>query len=63
MSFRKIGGIWVKKDRKGRLYGAGGIILNGREMKLVVYENEKKKAKSNPDYIIYQQQYDREKQG
>jgi hypothetical protein len=60
LAFKKIGGLWLKKDRKDRQYLTGGFVLEGSEVKVSIYMNEKKKQEKDPDWLIYKQTQDRD---
>ena len=44
----KIGVLWLKKDKNGKLYMSGKI----REGKIYVFRNKFKKEDKHPDYIV-----------
>ena len=44
----KIGALWLRKDKNGKLYMSGKI----REEKIYVFRNKFKKEDKHPDYIV-----------
>lgn len=60
MAFKKIGGLWLKTDRKGRQYLTGGLIFKGSEMRISLYMNEKREQETDPEWLIYRQTIDRD---
>lgn len=62
MAFFKMGGLWLKKDRKkGAAYLIGAIFTEQGKMPLAVFENKKKEAENDPDYIVFKQIIDKKR--
>ncbi len=59
MAFYRIGGLWLKKDRKNRQYLTGALIIGGEKLHVSIYMNEKKEGEKSPDWLIYEQKIDR----
>jgi uncharacterized protein (DUF736 family) len=48
-----VGALWQKKSKKGLNYFLGVITLNGKQERIVVFNNNKKKSEKAPDFNIY----------
>lgn len=59
MAFYRIGGLWLKRDRKNRLYFTGALVIGGEKLHVSIYMNEKKEAEKHPDWFVYEQKIDR----
>jgi hypothetical protein len=54
MSDKKIGALWKKTTRTGKVLLTGNVEVNGEKIKLAVFENGYKEAGTRqPDYIVY----------
>lgn len=70
MAFKKVGELWMKKDKKGRTY-LDGYIRGGkhltvsakRNVKLAIFPNELRQVESDADYYVYHQTFDKPRGG
>lgn len=49
---KKLGSLWIKRDKNSNVYLTGTYGEQGSETKLVVFSNKKTKD-TQPDWIIY----------
>lgn len=56
MSNKKLGALWEGTTKNGQLYFNGSIEINGEKIKVVVFKNNKRPDKKDPDYVIYESQ-------
>ena len=49
MAMEKIGGLWEKKDKKGKPFLSG--IIGGKSV--IVFQNTYKQSSNRPDWIVY----------
>lgn len=47
----KIGALWMKEGKKDK-YMSGVIKVDGQEIKIVVFKNDRKESDKHPDYNI-----------
>jgi len=53
MESKSIGALWKRTSRKGVEYLAGDVKVDGKTIKLVVFENGTKKEPKHPDYKVF----------
>lgn len=59
MAFYRIGGLWLKRDKKNRQYLTGAVDIDREKLQISTYKNEKKVEKNQPDWLIYEQKIDK----
>lgn len=52
-----LGGLWKKTSQKGTEFFSGTIKVNGEEVRISVFANNKKKSEKSPDYTILKNDY------
>lgn len=50
---KKIGGLWMRESKDGKKYASGKVLVNGVEVEIVVFSNERKEKETQPDKLIY----------
>jgi len=53
MESKSIGALWKRTSKGGFGYLAGNIQVDGKTIKLVVFENSAKKEAKHPDYKMF----------
>src|SRR5690242_8958539 len=49
-----IGGLWLNESKQGNKYMSGSVTIDGKETKVIVFKNTRKKENERtPDYRIY----------
>jgi hypothetical protein len=51
-----IGALWVKTSAKGVDFMSGNIEINGQNIELVVFKNDKGENEKRPDWKVYRSQ-------
>lgn len=50
---KKVGGLWFRESKDGKVYMSGKVLLDGLETEIVVFSNERKEKETQPDKLIY----------
>jgi len=50
---RELGALWKKQSANGRKYLSGKLKVDGKDMNVVCFPNQNKKADNHPDFRLY----------
>ena len=50
---RELGALWKKQSANGRKYLSGKLKVEGKDMNVVCFPNQNKKADNHPDFRLY----------
>ena len=50
---RELGALWKKQSANGRKYLSGKLKVGGKDMNVVCFPNQNKKADNHPDFRLY----------
>jgi hypothetical protein len=55
MPLKPIGGLWPALTRHGEDYLSGSIQIGGKKVKIIVFENHKRRDERDPKYSVWKQ--------
>jgi uncharacterized protein (DUF736 family) len=58
---KKLGALWLRKDKDGASYFSGSLEDLAQDIPVVVFKNNKKEQDNHPDYIVYRSEPQAEK--
>ena len=61
MAKESIGALW-RKQVNGKTLLSGSVTIDGKTVKLAIWENDYKKESKHPDFKIYVDDYEKNKQ-
>jgi hypothetical protein len=50
---RKIGSLWLKKDKNKQQFLSGELVINKQVTRIIIFKNLNKKLENHPDWEIF----------